>query len=950
MPFIAPIVAVVATAVGTVGTFVASVGIIGQGLIMAGIGIASSYLISALSPKPQADANQVSGVNFERQYGTHVPRQVACGLIGIAGHDTYINTYNPSNEWLQQIYTVSDYPMTALTRVWAGGIQLELADDDGDSRGQAVTGPSSITFAGRVWIKFLDGRQTDANADLIAHANPSDRWTGAHIGIGVSGVIVTMQYEKDDNNSFPDFFFEFQGAPLYDWRKDSTNGGSGSHRWNNIATHEYSTNPIVMEYNYRRGFSFNDDPFCGMFMDAIDLPVAKFTAAANICDELEDDDLPRYQCSIILDCMRSHSDNLQSLALSCGAMQIDSIDGSWPLVGSDQIVVDEFTDADIISTAQNFKRSEKQSMSTLVNSVSGNYPEPDQLWSMIGYDQQTASEFVVIDRRSRDINMDFPQVPNLRQASQLAWIYLYENRYEAKATVTLRPRFQRLEAGDWVNWNSKRYGLKTFIVTGKQLINLDSGDGPRNVVLTLQERDGEIYSGVTPSIPTLPYPPGEPVYMSEVQSLAAIPVYVTGADGVRQAAIRISWGLPNDVTVVQIDVLYYPTDDPTSAIHKIVTADQTVVVVAEGVVGNTNYTVRTRLITNPPRTVTFDAGVTVNTSDVGFSLANFGPDLRYQITTLHDALNEKINAVADRLSGYIASEGSRNWDEHKSIRSQLSARSDDAFAEIDEVRTIAVDAGLAFASFSLTATAQFGSTTAFVETTATAIATYDEWGATQYSVTLDVNGHAIGFNLINGGAGTSSMVFRADKFQFQFPGYNDDDPFDVVTIGTLAGSPAVGISGTLVLDGTLRATSIEAGSIDTTQLAVNGVALINIIDGATNKAGGGTGTTGVGGGTAAAMELVTIGGRVFVSAEVFPPSGAGCSAVLYVDGVPVRSGAADAPVIFVSIATGDHTYGRAGPVVLQAYVTGLSDANHTFQIDVNTGSTPGVIFAINPRR
>lgn len=814
MPFIIPVVEAVVAIGAAVGSFVAGAGIIGQGLIMAGIGIASSYLISALTPKPQTDANQVGGVNFQRDYGTNVPRQVGCGLFALAGHDIYVNTFNPSNRTLQQVYVVSDYPVTALTRVWAGGVLLQLGVDIGDGKGRPVIGPSSVTFAngGLVWIKFYNGQQTAADGFLQTFANPVGRWTSADIGIGVSFISVLIEYDKDNNNSFPDFFFEFQGAPLYDWRKDSTNGGSGLHRWGNIATHEYSANPIVMEYNYRRGFSINNDPFCGMFMAASDLPVNKFTAAANICDELVSG-LPRYRCSILLNCMVAHSDNLQSLALSCGAMQIDSIDGSWPLVGSSQIVVDTFTDADLISTAQNFKRIEKQSMSTLVNSVSGNYAEPNQLWSMVGYDQQTSSSFVVIDRRTRDINMNFPQVSNLRQADQLAWIYLYENRYEATATVTLRPRFQRLEAGDWIDWNSARYGLKTFIVTGKQLLSLDSGSGPRNVVLTLQERNGMIYQGITPSVPVLPFPPGDPVYMSQVQSLAALPVTVTGSNGVYQAAIRVSWLPPTDVTVVQVDVEYYPTGDPTSIIHKIVNVDQTVVICGEGVVGLTSYTVRTKLITNPPRTLTFDAGVTVTTlANSKLSITDFNAALQYQTTTLLNKQNDRIANLEAQAAAVASNLNARQWNNKQMMQTQLMSVTGTLSASITSVMTVATNTQTAFASYVTTTNATLGGQSVSITNNTTAIASINTGLLASWSMTLNVAGHISGLKLLSDGT-TAAFVIETNVFQVSNPAAFGGAAQTVFTLQTVSGVTQMALRGDFIADGAITARMASFGSL-----------------------------------------------------------------------------------------------------------------------------------------
>ncbi|MBT9373505.1 hypothetical protein, partial [Rhizobium sp. CSW-27] len=70
-----------------------------------------------------------------------------------------------------------------------------------------------------------------------------------------------------------------------DPRKDSSIGGAGDHRWGDDSTYEFTENPVVMDYNYRRGFSWNGDLFLGMGMDPDLLPIDRYVTAANICDE-----------------------------------------------------------------------------------------------------------------------------------------------------------------------------------------------------------------------------------------------------------------------------------------------------------------------------------------------------------------------------------------------------------------------------------------------------------------------------------------------------------------------------------------------------------------------------------------------------------------------------------------------------------------------------------------
>lgn len=686
MPFIAPIIGAVGAAVGAVGSFITGLGVVGQALVGIGLSVAAGYIQKQTAGKPQ---QQPGGVQFERQYGGEVPRQVACGLVGIAGHDTYVNTFGPANGILQQIYTLSDFPCHGLSRVAINGKWVTLGPVGEDGMQKVTSGE----YADLIRVQFVDGTQTAAVAGLVAAANPPDRWTADHIGAGIAFVYVALAY-AEPLTSFPDFFFEFYGARLYDWRKDSTVGGSGGHRWGNYATYDFTENPIVIEYNYRRGLSWLGDMFCGMGMAASDLPLAKWTAAANICDETADYGT-RYRCSIMLDCTATHGENIEALQLSCGAKTVDSVDGSWPLVGHDQAVVATITDDDLISTAPVRWRA-RRSMSDLVNSVAGNFPHPDQLWSMIGYETQTSPTLVALDRRTRDIAIDFPMVRSKDQAAQLARIYLEENRYEATAELVLRPRWLVLEPGDWIAWNSARYGHRTYMVTGLSLASHDA-DGPRNVSVTLQEVDGAIYDGITAPPIVSPMPPGAPMLLSEVQSFSLIAISLQGSNGRLLPGIRAAWATIDDVTVTAVDIQYYPTAQPAAVITKTVPASQTVIILAEGLVSNTEYTVRTRLRADPPRVIAWTAGETVMTDNITDEVEEFARWVAEEVARQSGAAFAAIDALREDYGQLIAEQDAQNWLDKEEWGFQLSASAERVTASyIEKITVVASDvAGIA---------------------------------------------------------------------------------------------------------------------------------------------------------------------------------------------------------------------------------------------------------------
>ena len=237
-------------------------------------------------------------------------------------------------------------------------------------------------------------------------------------------------------------------------------------------------------------------------------------------------------------------------------------------------------------------------------------------------------------------------------------------------------------------------------------------------------------------------------------------------------------------------------------------------IITQSILPDTDYQVRGQFVPSTPRDMLWSAWLDVTTPDVRFSLSDFDDALTEMITSLESQDNDQIIETLNRIASIASDIAARAPLDKQELRTQLAARAGAAEALIEEVRIVAVTTEAAFASFSTTATATWGSLTAFVEESATAIATFDGYAAAVWSITTNVDGHVAGIQLINGGSATSAFIVVADKFQIQLPGYNGDAPSSVFTVGTVNGVAAVGISGAnMYLDGTLNARAIVAGSI-----------------------------------------------------------------------------------------------------------------------------------------
>lgn len=686
MPFISAIIAGIGAVATAVGSFIAplagafgGLGFFGKTALSIGLNLAMGALQKSLSKKGQVAAEQQpSGVDLDLQYGEGVARKVMCGRFAVAGHFNYANAYGPANGTLQQVFVLSDFPVTSLDKVWIDGELATFGAVD-DTKGAVVT---SGDYANRIWVRLVDGTHASANSGLVDGSNPVGRWTAAHVGLGIAHVIVTMDYDQERLTQPPQFLFELKGAPLYDPRLDTTVGGSGAHRWNDITTWEFSENPMLMAYAYHRGFSINGDLFCGMEVSESDLPLDKWTTAANVCDETVDL-AARYRCSIGFDCTAEHGDNIEAVMTACGGILITSVGAIYPIVGTDQSVVATLTDDDLIvgqSVTCNFRRS----MDELVNSVSGTYPNPDNLWASTSYVMARDTGTVAIDRRTRDVSISFGTVPYPKQAAQLAAIYYSENRFEATAQITVRPRWQVLEVGDWITWNSARYGSRIFMVTDMQIMS-DGSDGPRNVVLSLQQRDGDIYTGVGITVPDIPLGPATPVYASELQDFTVTAATGIGSDSQAYPIIRVAWSAPTDPTVSGAVLQWRVKADPTVILEKIVSRDRTVAILSEGVVRNTVYEVRHFLRTDPARPVVASAWEEVTTSNPPSSDVTVGlGQVRDDIYGLFDRLREQVDDLESKLdlsAGNASADTAERFLERRVIRKEQGVLSASVLTE-----------------------------------------------------------------------------------------------------------------------------------------------------------------------------------------------------------------------------------------------------------------------------
>lgn len=671
MPQLVPAIAAIGAAASAATAWLGS-GTILAGIAKIGLGIAAKYALGALiQPKPTA-----TSVKLETSYGEDRPREVVLGTIGTAGQHIFRNTNGTGNKRVLDVHVLSHFRITGVTRVRNLGEWTTLGEENPKGRGKFVDGQDADFY-----IHVYDGTQTVADPVLISSANPAGRWTSAHKGIGIAYAIADQELHREDMPRVWEPFFEVVGPALYDWRKDSSVGGSGSDRWDNQDSWSGSVdNPVLQMYALERGIYNGTELMVGKGALASRLPLAEWTAAANICDEIVSGK-KRYTSSIIAAAGEgiTHDQNMQPLLEACAAAWVEDATGEYPIVGAVQSSMVTFTDDDLVPD-EPLRFSAKRTRSELVNTVSGTWRDPEQFYEAVPFKTRIDATALAADRERLASSIPYGAVNVVEVADRLADIAIRASRYQANAEVCLPPRFlDKAKAGRWVRWNSAAYGDRYYQVLEKRLGPI----GPRNfrnVYLSLQEvAEGVFDPTEYVTVPVVPTPPGEPTYASEATGFGATAVGVsTSVAGEIIPGLRFAWSAFTDVTVVAIEIEYRPVG-ATNSIIKVANVPALTLVTTEGVLASTAYEYRHRLITSPVRTTFPTEWTEITTSaaslpDVSVRLASIAADLRAVITNLH-TVQDEFSATMEQIALSVA-EGAGTVAEE----SNISVRFRDAIA------------------------------------------------------------------------------------------------------------------------------------------------------------------------------------------------------------------------------------------------------------------------------
>lgn len=424
-------------------------------------GVTLPWLVGFKKTKPKS-------IELQDDYRP-VARQLALGRFVTSGSFVAAFTNQNNRAWWQTVYTIADHRITSLDRIWINGelvrstplvhgqrTLLRIANDKGEDR---------------CWVTFYDGRTDQAADSYLQSVEPS--WTADHRLRGVAYFIAEHRWDSDLPESF-DWRVSGTGAALYDRRKDSTRGGSGTHRWDDPATWEYSTNAMVAADHYRIGrriMSGSSAMWFGVGEPVDAVPYAEFAALADHCDDWvalkNGGSQRRYEVNGILSASESHDKNLQRIADQMAAKAIDQggrISIRPPITRASVITL---TDGDLVRGTES-RVDPGGGIDKMVNTIEGRFINPDNDYKSDDYPRVQVEDYIEEDGSEIEDSLNLDLELSGERAQRIAKLKIEASRCIFEQEETYLSKARVIRPGDWFVRQSVIRGFsggKTFIAT-----------------------------------------------------------------------------------------------------------------------------------------------------------------------------------------------------------------------------------------------------------------------------------------------------------------------------------------------------------------------------------------------------------------------------------------------------------------------------------------------------
>lgn len=385
-----------------------------------------------------------------------------------------------------------------VTGIWLDDTFVSTASMSGDPNAGEVDVNAGV-FSGLVRLRHYRGTGTQgSDATLVAAAVDAASsyrrgiaWTWARLKRTTDEAAFRAAFKF----GIPILSAKLKGVRVYDPRLDSTNGGSGTQRVDDVLTWAWSNNPILCAATY--SIMQVSDGGMGVPHARIDWP--SVAAAASVCDETISTpagNAARFSCNGVISTADKREVNLQKILDSCLGKRV-RVGGKYKFFAACARATAGEIDATWLAGA--FTITPLEPLESLYNAVRVNLDDASQEFKTVEAPLYTSTAYEAQDNGQRifaDLNL--PMVSNVYQAQYIAQIH--HKRSRDQMTVMLHCNLKALDMEVWETYklNLPDSGIDltgyTFRIHGMDLAE----DGIR---VTLKADSSSVYTVDTMATP-----------------------------------------------------------------------------------------------------------------------------------------------------------------------------------------------------------------------------------------------------------------------------------------------------------------------------------------------------------------------------------------------------------------------------------------------------------------
>lgn len=461
----------VVEALGVTGATAGFVTFVVELVVTVAINYGLSELTKALAGKPKRNGlgNPQGAVRDVTVRGTVEPMQLVYGEVRTPGFMAFMGCSGTNNKYLHVVVVFAAHQIDSYQTFLIDGRPFNYSDIDGSGN----VGSANFTDTASRLSAFTHLGTKGQTVDTVLNAAFATDWDSNHRGAGVAYVHFRLEYsEKVWPNGAPgNFFAVIRGRKIYDPRLDSTNGGSGSHRYTDATTWAWSQNWALCVRDYISGGSrwydvATPEPRLGFGESNARIDDSYTITAANIADE--NCSIPgspstqkRFTVDVPLSLGDPHRENLETLK-SAGIGAVTYVNGKYRIyAGAYDTPTETISEDDILGpvTVATHPQGEE-----VYNLVSGTFFDDQRDWSQTSFPSITNSSYETEDGGQYPRVVSLAATRSSYRAQRIGMVLIRQSRN--KTTVRLErlsPKAMRIAQHETFMLTIAEYGWSSKV-------------------------------------------------------------------------------------------------------------------------------------------------------------------------------------------------------------------------------------------------------------------------------------------------------------------------------------------------------------------------------------------------------------------------------------------------------------------------------------------------------